>query len=243
MPQLPDRIYTDYPIGMTTKQEKIYEELEKEMIAFMEKELAGGATIEEVVSAENTISQIMKLRQLCLTPAILGGPDESAKLDTLDDIFPEVFAQDKQAVIFTYFRRFIPYIEEVLSTHSISYNIILGGQSSSERWKVEEALRNQEIQAVIATAQSGGEGMNLQTAQTAIFTDRDWTPANNDQAESRLHRGEIKTSPNIITLYHPKSVEVDMRAACNRKERMFDETVGAVETVRELVRRKGGETE
>jgi len=85
-----------------------------------------------------------------------------------------------------------------------------------------------------------GEGMNLQAAGTAIFCDLDWVPANNLQAEDRIHRGDIKKSPNIVRLYHPKTVDEDIWATCARKDDLIDEAIGSAETIRNMLLRRGG---
>jgi len=239
MPSLPDKIITEYPIPLSEQQKKDYDSMEKELMLVIEKELDDGKEIEEIIRAENVVSQMIRLRQICLSSRLLGSNDASAKLDFLDEILDDVCFEGNQVIIFTYFREFAEAIKELVEDKGISYGCILGGQTSQQRDEVEQSLNSGEVQVVIATAQSGGEGMNLQKASTAIFTDVDWVPYNNIQAEDRIHRGEIKESPNIIRIYHPGTIEDDIRSVCRLKERSFNTTTGQAETVRRMVNRKG----
>ena len=238
MDQLPPKIYTDLKLPMNNEQQKIYDQMEKEMIVSFEQQLDDGVSIKEIVSAPNTVSQIIRLRQICLCPSLIGGPEDSAKIDTLAELIEDLLDKDERMIVFTYFRKFLKRIESLLDHLGVPYGQIVGGQSSSDRYNVQKGLTEGKYSIVIGTAQSMGEGMNLQAASTAIFCDIDWVPANNLQAEDRVHRGLIKSSPNIIKLHHPNTVETDIRATCRRKEDITDRSIGSVETIRNMLLRK-----
>lgn len=237
MPDLPDKIYTEYKLPLNPKQQVAYQQMERDFILSITKLLEDGTTMEDLLVASNTISQLIRLRQLCLMPAIVGGPADSAKLDFLEELLSDLY--DQQFIIFTCFRKFIPFIEHILTRHKISYDRVVGGQSSIDRDNVIKGLNSGHTQAIIGTIQAMGEGLNLQAASTAIFTDRFWVPAVNIQAEDRIHRGEIKSSPNIIYLHHPHTVEDDILTACKKKSRIADETSGQVEVIRNMLLRGG----
>jgi len=235
---LPPKIYTDLKLPMNEAQAKMYRDMETQMMVAIHKELEEGVQISKVISAPNTIAQIIRLRQICLSPALIGGPEDSAKIDAIYDLLKDLLEAEEQIVIFTYFREFLKYVAGLLDSIGIPYGQIVGGQSSTDRYEVQKALTSGEYPIVIGTAQSMGEGMNLQAASTAIFCDIDWVPANNEQAEDRIHRGEIKKSPNIIRLKHPDTIETDIWATCRRKEEIKDNAIGSVETIRNLILRK-----
>jgi SNF2 family DNA or RNA helicase len=240
LPDLPDKIYTDYKLFLNPEQEDIYKQMEDSMIVAFRQELEEGKSMESVVHAPNTVAQIIRLRQICLNPALIDGPDTSAKLDMLSDLVEEIIQENQRLVIFTCFKGFLNCIEEMLSNRGLKYGIISGDISSKNRYKVQQALTEGEIDIVAGTIQSMGEGMNLQAASTAVFCDIDWVPANNMQAEDRIHRGDIKTAPNIIRLYHPDTVESDIWATCRRKEAIVDRAIGSAETIRRLILRREG---
>lgn len=236
MPQLPDKIYNDIKIPMLPAQQKAYEKMEKDFVFAVEKELKSGETIEQAVFAQNVVSQITRLRQICLAPAILESKAKSAKLEALWDIFEDV--QQEGFILYSCFRGFLTLAAEVLDSMEIPYGYIVGGQPTEKSREVELGLNDGSLKGVLATVQMG-EGLNLQAARTVVFADIDWVPAVNEQAEDRVHRGEITESPTIIRLYHPGTVDADVRAACRRKEKIVNETVGRVETVRNILTRHG----
>lgn len=235
MPHLPDKVYHDYRLVMTPKQRKIYYQMEEEFLISVEKELEDGETLETVLRAPTVAAQLIRLRQICLTPEILGGPSESAKLDALKDLIEDLSGS---FIIFTCFRKFLKYVKELLDNMGISYTEIVGGQSGWERAEAQKALNEGRSRAVVGTIQSMGEGLNLQAASTAIFCDMDWVPAVNYQAEDRIHRGNITQSPAIIRLFHPGTVEADIRSTCRRKGKIIEDTTGQVEVVRQMMLRR-----
>lgn len=237
--ELPETIYTNMRLPFEPEQDKIYKEMEKELLVAFEKEIEDGKTISQIVSAPNTIAQIMRLRQICLSPVLIGGPAKSAKLALLEEIVEDLLAQDEKFIIFSYFREFVKLIGSLLDHRGLNYGEIVGGQSSNDRHKVQQDFTNGEFNIIIGTAQSMGEGMNLQAAGTAIFTDLDWVPANNEQAEHRIgHRGGVKKeAPKIIRLYHPGTIEADIWSTCQRKEQVIDQSIGSAETIRNMILR------
>jgi len=237
MPDLPDKIYQDIKLPMTSSQQKIYDKMEKEFILHVQQQLDNGEEIEKILRYDSTLTQYIKLRQICLAPGILDSKGTSAKLDALKELFEEIQATGEQAVVFTFFKRFIPYIETILSDLKIDYGVIIGGSKPGHHRAVEQDLEGGRIQIVVGTIGAMGESLNLQTASTAIFCDRDWTPAVNEQAEDRIHRGEIKESPTIITLYHPNTIESDILSVCKQKKKIEKETVGRVEVLRRMLNR------
>lgn len=239
MDQLPAKIYTDLKIPLNKEQQEIYNTMEDEMLVAFKQQVDDGVAVKEIVYAPNTVSQIIRLRQICLCPSLIGGPEDSAKIDMLYDLLKDLLDNEEKVIVFTYFRKFLRRIESLLDHIGIPYGQIVGGQTSRDRYNVQKGLTEGKYPIVIGTAQSMGEGMNLQAASTAIFCDIDWVPANNMQAEDRIHRGLIKKSPNIIRLHHPNTVETDIIATCKRKEEITDRSIGSIETIRNMLLRKG----
>lgn len=237
LPELPDKIYEDCILQLLPKQETAYLQMEKKFVLDIKKQLEDGSTIDALLRAPTTIAQLIRLRQICLTPALIGGVEESAKLIALKEIIGDFKETNTKFLIYTNFRAFIPHIEKLFRYSNINYAIIQGGQKSTERAEIESNLRGPRLQGVVGTIAAMGEGMNLQAATVAVFCDRDWVPDANRQAEDRLHRDGIKKSPVILTLYHPNTIEDDIRATCAKKSKLINETVGQVEVVRRMLER------
>lgn len=242
MPDLPPKVYQNIKLLMNPNQQKIYDKMEKEFLAEVRHQLKSGEVLDTILHAPTTLAQITRLRQICLNPAIIGGANDSAKLDFLLPFLMDEFkGSDTPVLIFTFYRALIPFIRELVKRVRVPYAEIVGGMSSLELRAIEDQLNRGKLKIIAGTAQSMGEGLNLQAAKAAIFMDRFWVPWTNTQAEDRLHRGEIKTSPKIIYVWHPGTIEDDIIASCRVKKYKADETTGQIETVRNLLLRKGFE--
>jgi len=235
MKDMPEKVYEDYPLNLTDEQEKLYAKMKKEFFLMIQEQLDNGETLEKILIAENVAAQLVRLRQICLTPEILGHKAPSAKLKALKELASDLKEYQESFIIFTCYKKFIPFIEEILKELDIPYGKIVGGQHYRERENAERGLNNGTLKAIIGTIPAMGEGLNLQKATTAVFTDIDWTPAANRQAEDRIHRGDITEPRTIIRLYHPGTVEQHIRSVNYRKDRITDATLGQVEAVRRMM--------
>lgn len=235
-PHLPKKIYSDYRVQFAPGQEKAYQKMEKDFVALVKQQMEDGQEIHQILQAPNTVSQMIRLRQICCSPAIIDGEPKSGKLNIMADLLEDVL-QDGPVVIFSCFKRFLPFIGQILRKMGVEHGYITGDYSNQERAQVAQQLGNG-LQVALGTPQAMGEGLNLDAAHTAIFTDLDWVPAVNEQAEDRIHRITTKQPPNIIRLYHPKTVEADIRQVLKRKEGIIESSVGQLETLRQMLQRR-----
>lgn len=98
--------------------------------------------------------------------------------------------------------------------------------SSEDRHKMcEEFNSNSKSVAVLSTLASG-EGLNLQTCADAIMHERQWNPANEEQAEGRMIRiGQLATNVNMTYVEASESVDEDLDGIVSRKRVHFHNTM------------------
>ena len=173
--------------------------------------------------AVNVISMITRLRQILSTPANFDLPDESVKLDAAIDI---VLGTDSRIVIFTAFRKTVDALCKRLTKAEVSHTRIWGGMTSEEISQEEARLNTGEVRVLVATLQSGGVGLNLVGANTAIFIDRHYNPEKQTQAEDRLHRGGQTQKVHVISLYCPNTVDDLVEAILTKKISMQKAVLG-----------------
>ena len=66
---------------------------------------------------------------------------------------------------------------------------LLGGKGPEERNRIVEQFKNDpKSRVLIASTLASGEGLNLQFCQNAVMLERQWNPANEEQAELRFSR-------------------------------------------------------
>lgn len=81
--------------------------------------------------------------------------------------------------------------ENVLNLHS--------GLSPDQRAELVEKFKTSNARVMIASTLAAGEGLNLQFCHTAIMLERQWNPANEEQAEGRFARiGQTSLFIDII---------------------------------------------
>jgi len=76
--------------------------------------------------------------------------------------------------------------------------ILHAGLDGTGRANLVEKFKNSQSRIMIASTLAAGEGLNLQFCSDAIILERQWNPANEEQAEGRFHRfGQV--NPVSIT--------------------------------------------
>lgn len=205
MPWLPDKYYTPVEVDLTPKQRRAYEDMRKEMIAWV------GAHEHEPLVAPVVIAQMIRLQQFACAYAsmvddkvILTEP--SSKADAVMQIIED--NPDEPIVVYSQFNRMLDVIAARLDTHKIEYSTYTG-RNRSTREKDKKAFIRGETSVFLGNIAAGGVGLDeLQhRASAMIFTDRLWSPALNNQAEDRLWRDGQKNAVQIIDIIARNTVD------------------------------------
>jgi len=179
---------------MGDEQRKIYDAYRND---FRSKILG---TIEEqgIQKSQLTILQgLMKLRQICDSPAILNESEKfenhSIKLDELTREITENMGHHK-ALIFSQFLGMLALIRENLEEQGVKYEYFDGSTSAPDREKAIQSFQNDdEVRVFLISLKAGGVGLNLTAADYVYIGDPWWNPAVEQQAIDRTHRiGQTK---------------------------------------------------
>jgi SNF2 family DNA or RNA helicase len=191
---LPDKTETVLFCEMEHDQRKIYDAYRNEFRA----KIMG--TIEEqgIQRSQLTILQgLMKLRQICDSPAILNEQEKfenhSIKLDELAREITENIGNHK-ALIFSQFLGMLALIRQKLEVLGVKYEYFDGSTSAPDREKAIQAFQNdEETRVFLISLKAGGVGLNLTAADYVYIVDPWWNPAVEQQAIDRTHRiGQTK---------------------------------------------------
>ncbi|HEU4469510.1 MAG TPA: DEAD/DEAH box helicase [Flavisolibacter sp.] len=191
---LPEKIETILFCEMEDEQRKIYDAYRNDFRA----KIMG--TIEEqgIQKSQLTILQgLMKLRQICDSPAILNEqeqfPNHSIKLDELAREIAENIGNHK-ALIFSQFLGMLALIREKLTSLGVKFEYFDGSTSAPDREKAIQAFQNdEETRVFLISLKAGGVGLNLTAADYVYIVDPWWNPAVEQQAIDRTHRiGQTK---------------------------------------------------
>ena len=140
---------------------------------------------------------LMKLRQICDSPAILNEdekyPNHSIKLDELAREIEENIG-DHKALIFSQFLGMLALIKKKLIEDGIPFEYFDGSTSAPDREKaIQNFQNNDECRVFLISLKAGGVGLNLTAADYVYIVDPWWNPAVEQQAIDRTHRiGQTK---------------------------------------------------
>jgi SNF2 family DNA or RNA helicase len=191
---LPDKTEMILFCEMGDEQRKIYEAYRND---FRDK-ILGVVENQGIGRSQLTILQgLMKLRQICDSPAIMKDdekfPNVSIKLDELVREITENIS-DHKALIFSQFLGMLALIRERLNEMGVKYEYFDGSTSAPDREKAIQGFQNDDTCRVfLISLKAGGVGLNLTAADYVYIVDPWWNPAVEQQAIDRTHRiGQTK---------------------------------------------------
>ncbi len=191
---LPEKTETILFCEMEDEQRKVYEAYRND---YRDK-ILGTIETQGIQRSQLTILQgLMKLRQICDSPAILNEtdryPNHSIKIDELAREITENIG-DHKALIFSQFLGMLALIREKLKELDVKYEYFDGSTSAIERERAIQSFQNDETCRVfLISLKAGGVGLNLTAADYVYIVDPWWNPAVEQQAIDRTHRiGQTK---------------------------------------------------
>jgi SNF2 family DNA or RNA helicase len=191
---LPDKTETILFCEMEDEQRKVYDAYRND---YRDK-ILGTIESQGIQKSQLTILQgLMKLRQICDSPAILNEtekyPNHSIKLDELAREISENIGNHK-ALIFSQFLGMLALIKEKLIELEIPFAYFDGSTTATDREKaIREFQDNDSCRVFLISLKAGGVGLNLTAADYVYIVDPWWNPAVEQQAIDRTHRiGQTK---------------------------------------------------
>lgn len=212
---LPEKIHTTIPLGLTPRQRSLYRDLRQEAIALLE----SGVELTVV----NAISLMTRLRQIVSTTATLEATDHSTKLDAAVELIQDLAPE--KVVVFAQFRNTVDALCARLDRAKVSNLKMMGGMGAEHVDSVVKGFQEEDARVLVATMATGGEGLTLTAANTLMFIEKHYNPARQLQAEDRIHRiGQTKTC-NIISLHCNRTVDDTVARILSRKEEDFNKVL------------------
>jgi len=157
------------------------------------------------------LDALLKLRQVCCHPKLLKldaakkAHQQSAKLELLKIMLPDMVGEGRKILIFSQFTSMIKIIEALLNKQNLDY-VKLTGQTKNRSAPIH-AFQNTDVPIFLISLKAGGTGLNLTAADTIIHYDPWWNPAVEDQATDRAHRIGQKKSVFVYKLLTENTVE------------------------------------
>ena len=176
------------------------------------------------ISAANILAQMIYLRQVCLSPKLIGSSVESSiKVDTITELIQELVDENK-VVMFSFFQGFIDIIDEKLKALKIKHIAMHGGRvEGKEAEKYRSIFEKDNSIRVLLTSDISKEGCNLVSANYLINADLLWNPAGMQQRMGRLDRLNQKASAIfIVNVWSEKTIEEEMYKVVYKREKLIE---------------------
>jgi SNF2 family DNA or RNA helicase len=142
-----------------------------------------------------------------------------------------------KALVFANFAATLDRLAGVLTEAGIPFSVFTGRQTAREKAQAVELLAGRV--PVMLCSEIGGEGHNLQFANTLINFDLPWNPMRIEQRVGRIHRIGQTREVFIFNLCTAGSLEERILRLLHEKIRMFELVVGEVGSI--LGNLEGGE--
>ncbi|MEO0044159.1 MAG: hypothetical protein RL329_3607 [Bacteroidota bacterium] len=133
---------------------------------------------------------LMKLRQICDSPAILNEPKDYGQSSVkLAELIPRI-SEDSgrhKILVFSQFLEMLNLIQKELTKLHIPYEY-LDGKTHDRMERVNRFQENESCRVFLMSLKAGGVGLNLTAADYVYIVDPWWNPAVESQAIDRAHR-------------------------------------------------------
>lgn len=180
LPDLPALSRRFFHVELNSKLNKAYAEALKELDDLMYNDEMDGMEL-----ASNKLAIMNKMRQICGIGKVQ---------ECIDFVTEFLLSTDRKIVIFAHHHNVVNMIQIELDKWLADggWNKCLNLNSSlsaDDRQRMAENFKNVDNNRVmIASTLAAGEGINLQFCSDALMLERQWNPANEEQAEGRFHR-------------------------------------------------------
>jgi len=138
-------------------------------------------------------------------------------------------AHPGKAVVFTEFVPTLDHLARVCEAHGISYSLFSGDSSRAEKDAAIALFRDQA--RVLLSTGAGGEGRNLQFADTIVNFDLPWNPMRIEQRVGRVHRIGQSRDVFVFNFYQEGTVEEQLLRVLHDKINMFELVVGEMDAI------------
>jgi len=226
MREMPDVNRTLFYCDMDNVQQQTYDEEVSNFVKWYNEKVIGGTEDEYDNEDGPVIAKLSRMRH------ITGLAKIPVTVEWARTFYEET---DRKLVIFVHHKDVASILYDKLKAEfpSIPVLRLTGEQSSMDRFEVQEKFNKSERAFLVASTLAAGEGLNLQTCSDAIVHERQWNPANEDQAApGRFRRiGQIAAIINVIFMTAAGSIDDLLAGIIEKKRSEFHNSMNKGEAV------------
>ncbi|KAJ2557536.1 ATP-dependent DNA helicase Snf21, partial [Coemansia sp. RSA 1933] len=237
---LPDKVEHVVKCGMSALQSRLYRQLLKFGTLFRGVQTDDGKK-NRILNLNNTIVQ---LRKICNHPFVFEAVEArinplrvnssllyraAGKFELLDRMLAKLLATNHKILIFFQMTKIMDIVQDFMAWRGIRCLRLDGSTPDSDRRDYMQTFNEPDspYHVFMLSTRAGGQGLNLQTADTVIIFESDWNPSMDAQAMDRAHRIGQKNEVRILRLITRGTVEENVLARAEFKRDMDDKVIQA----------------
>ena len=163
----------------------------------------GGSRLQQIANLRQIIGQ-MKVVPAC-------------------ELAEDVLRSKDKVVLFAHHKSVVAALEEKMKDYGVIK--IVGDTPQRERFEnMNKFLHDPKIRVAIISV-AGGEGIDLYSADTIIFVEREWNAGKEEQIEARLHRIGQTSNVEVIYLIARQTLDERIHKLINSKREIFGKII------------------
>jgi superfamily II DNA or RNA helicase len=220
--ELPEKTEMIRTVTLNGKQRDLYETVRVAMDKKVRDEIKKKGLARSHIMI---LDALLKLRQVCCDPQLVKlskarNVKESAKLELLLTMVPEMVEEGRKILIFSQFTTMLSIIETHLQKLTIKTTKLTG--QTRKRAEAIDEFQEGDAKVFLISLKAGGVGLNLTAADVVIHYDPWWNPAVERQATDRAHRIGQDKPVFVYKLITEETVEEKILAMQKKKQALAD---------------------
>jgi len=211
-PELPAKQRGMLSVEMSERQRALYQEITEEMIA----ELDNG----DLVVTPNAITKLLRLRQVLVSPQLLGDSDVGGALPALAEFLELELAAGNPVAVFTPFRGAVDLVRQHCVPKGTAVFTVVGGMKEGEAQGVARSYEEHKGPKLLVGTIKSALAYSIPSVAAEYFLGYEWSYNENAQAEDRGDRITRVGSLRVNYLKHAGTVDAKVLRAVATKRRV-----------------------
>ena len=218
---LPNKIYMEREIQLTSEQERLYEQMRQEALATL-----NGKT----VTTMTALTQLMRLHQITCGPfAADDGSIQEIKNNRLAELLDVLDETEGKAIKWAHYQHDVKNIFKLLEDkYGPGSAVHYYGKTLPEQrdYAIKNFKDNDKVRFFVGTPATGGYGITLVQASTVIYYSNGYDLEKRMQSEDRAHRIGQKKKVTYIDFIAPDTIDEKIRKALRKKINIASKVMG-----------------
>jgi len=227
---LPPLIEKTHYVKLGKEQQRIYNDMKKQYIAFLDENATIG---DDAAVADTALEKMLRLQQIVSGYVKTDKGDiidlkENPRLDAVEHYLTELTPEHK-VILWCSYRHDYKTLSKLCEKLKIKHTFITGAQSAKQKHESMEAFRNrQDVRVIIANRRAGGTGVNLVEASYSIVYSRNFSLEEELQSQARNYRGGSEMHERItkIDIVGAGTIDEHVIKSLRNKEEIGEKILG-----------------